>query len=296
MSSKIFATAVAAVGIALAVCQPTLAVLSFGLTDTFETQSAGTQPSDWFDADTGWFGQALVVASGTDGVPASGFGGSHFVKVTPDAVDTYIGGGGARESAFARTGQSTAFPTTTDAYAVFRDVYFQSESTGAFWMQNTVRNANTGLYLTESSFRFTTGASTWNVVAALGSSTGVDLGTNTWYTLEEVWDRSGSSVQITYNIYNVGTRETAAPIFSETVPDYLGVASSDLGGSGAHSWFTVWDNSGIPAAVYVDNMGTAAVPEVGSVVMCSVASLVGLGLAYFQKRSRAAVATSQQSA
>jgi hypothetical protein len=65
------------------------------------------------------------------------------------------------------------------------------------------------------------------------------------------------------------------------------LTKSKISGSVAHSWFTVWDNSGIPAAVYVDNMGTAAVPEVGSVVMCSAAGLLGLCLAYFQKRSRA---------
>lgn len=246
------------------------AVMSFGTTQTFESDTVGTQPFNWKDGDSGWYGEVSVVASGTDGISASPSGGSNFVKITPGGENSYFGGA-ARDSAYTVVGSSNLFPASGNSYSVFRDIYFQPTATvNHFWMQNTIRkDVDPAEYLTEASFRFATGQDTWNLTLAGGSTAGVNLETGKWYTLEAVYDRSQPLVQVIYNVYAAGNRQSGSALYTEALGTYNDVLSADLGGSGAHSWFSVWDNSAGDLAVYADNFGT--IPEPTTLV------LLGLG-------------------
>ncbi|MBN2023152.1 MAG: PEP-CTERM sorting domain-containing protein [Pirellulales bacterium] len=253
---------------------PAVGAVAFGTTQTFEADIIGSQPDAWYDGDSGWYGGVQVVASGTDGVLASVNGGNNFVKITPGPPNSYGGGGAARNAPYSKVGTTgNDFPSAGNSFTVFRDVYFEPlADVGGFWLQNTIRSTG-GAYLTESSFRFTTGEGSWNVQIGGSTEPGVTLATGQWYTFEEVWDRSQTLAGVTYNVYDMG----GALLYTESLDTWNLVLSSDMGGSSAHSWFTVWNNDGYPEAVYADNFGTLdTVPEPATLAIWAM--LGGLGL------------------
>jgi hypothetical protein len=245
-----------------------VADLAFNVIDGFDTQTPNTQ-------DPNFTGAVTVLASGTYGVPASS--GANFAEVVPGANDSYQSG--YRDGPYAFPGYSQAYPAgSSPTYSFVTDIYTQSTSgsSGYFWWTNGVLNNNDGLYLTETGFQVTPGASTWAFTTTAGGNPVANLAANTWYTLEVEYNKSASNVSATHNIYAAGQRGISAPLYSYTIPSgsmYLNPVSTDLGGPG-YSWFTVWDNNAV-GAIYIDNFGTAAVPEAGSVFLVGAVSLVG---------------------
>lgn len=277
-----------AAGIAALFATPTAGfagVLNFGLTDGFETGVLGSQPGEFHDGDSGWVGQVEIVDSTTSPITAGPNGGSQFVKISPGPADSYSAG--YHDGPFAHVGQQHSFPVAGNSFRMVVDIFAQAAAgaSGSFWWSNGINDTSIADYasawLTETGFVITPGDSTWGFTAKTSGNT-VELATGEWYTMEVIFDRSGTELAATHNLYD----DAGSLLYSHLVPDgSLGHDPLAINAGGPrYSWFTVWNHDTVDA-IYIDNIGSGpVVPEPSSLALMALGT--GLVAVRRWRRSR----------
>lgn len=240
----------------------------------FFPQGFETDTSGYFDQNSGWFGTATRVSSGTNGITS--FEGNFH------AIFEQSGPEGDETGPFTRFGgSSSVFPTGgyTTSTAIFLNT---GMGAGEGFDYSVASNGSDGIHQRDFIFHVTMDTSSGELIVGGSNNTNFDpkqnleasnhivIADSDWYLFEHVFRDDGGILAVDLNLRDANGNL----LFTETRSSVLDTIPAEVGGV-RKGWFT---NVDVVGGIAIDNVQVVGVPEPGMLALFGL-GLVGLGLA-----------------
>ena len=241
------------------------------------TQDFETDTSGWFDDDdNAGYGDISQVASGTNGIMSKS--GSYHALVTDDTPNGATAGDTV--GPFTRfDGYRSEWPGGMTASL---DIYLDANWTaGEGFDYSVAANGSDGNHQRDFIFHVTKDISTGMLLVGgsnnssnalpredLESLNYYEVANSGWYTFEhDFYDAGDGTLAVDLNLRD----DVGNLLFTETRNSLADILATEVGGN-RYGWFTLVNVDG---GIAVDNASLSAVPEPGSLALCTLGGLFG---------------------